>query len=113
MARNRQRYRRAGCLGKAKLSEKSARRTADSMTAVFGEVMEPYRCRVCGNWHVGHSGMSPAEFDARLAAATAEEVERLKRNEHNRKAHEMFLKLARDAEADTKIEQDKVTPRKG
>lgn len=48
-----QRYQRASCEGKQKLTKVAADRTALWMRRKDWGVMVSYRCRFCRNWHVG------------------------------------------------------------
>jgi hypothetical protein len=45
----------AGCTGKDPLSPERARQIAKRMTRKHGANVNAYRCRACGQWHVGHN----------------------------------------------------------
>lgn len=48
----------AACRGKAVyLTWTAAERKARRMRHRTRERLEPYRCRFCGRWHVGHKGL--------------------------------------------------------
>ena len=53
-------YRRS-CKGKQPYSEGAVKIAAVEMAAKLDEPMEPYKCRHCQHWHVGHAIFRDAE----------------------------------------------------
>lgn len=59
---SKRRLRRAKCTGKVRHADEAAAKQAiykltRKMTGALGH-MQPYRCGLCGGWHIGHSGRS-------------------------------------------------------
>jgi hypothetical protein len=49
-------YDRPYCVDKMSYTKAHARTAAAEMTKGHGFVLQPYKCSVCGRWHVGRRG---------------------------------------------------------
>ena len=59
------------CLSKVRYASRREARTLSRHGRRQDGTLEPYRCRFCGEWHLGHSRHGAARRIARRMAASA------------------------------------------